>query len=135
MILTTTKCRIYSGEIGDVGLVGGTTVTNSCVKTAPGAGEVSEPDPWPIAGERGNDSIGNRCCLRVLRATVNHKQRASCSCSCGVTSHTVRKMGSTVVDCGKALDKGLAFFALFFRAIAYCSPSFTSGKDELGGSA
>lgn len=34
-------CRIYSGEIGDVGVVGGTKVTNSCVKTAPGAAEVS----------------------------------------------------------------------------------------------
>ena len=33
--------RIYSGEIGDVGVVGGTKVTNSCVKTAPGAAEVS----------------------------------------------------------------------------------------------
>ena len=44
----TTTCRIYSGEIGDVGLVGGTTVTNSCVKTAPGAAEVCTPDPVPV---------------------------------------------------------------------------------------
>ncbi|CAM9864755.1 unnamed protein product [Pylaiella littoralis] len=44
--------RIYTGEIGDVGLVGGTTVANSCAKTAPGAAEVCVPvdvvlwNPW-----------------------------------------------------------------------------------------
>eukprot|EP00903_Cladosiphon_okamuranus_P009477 g9031.t1 len=44
--------RIYSGEIGDVSVWGGTKVTNSCVKAAPGAAEVCVPvdvvlwNPW-----------------------------------------------------------------------------------------
>ncbi|CAM9604716.1 unnamed protein product [Scytosiphon promiscuus] len=44
--------RIYSDDIGDVSVVGGTKVANSCVKTSPGAEEVCVPvdvvlwNPW-----------------------------------------------------------------------------------------
>ncbi|CAM9171816.1 unnamed protein product [Ectocarpus fasciculatus] len=65
--------RIYTGEIGNVGVVGGTTVTNSCEKTAPGAAEVCVPvdvvlwNPWiakaKSLGDFGDEEYHKMVCI------------------------------------------------------------------------
>lgn len=42
VVVVVVSCRIYTGEIGDVTVAGGTKVNNSCVKKASEGSEVSQ---------------------------------------------------------------------------------------------
>lgn len=70
-------CRIYSGAIGDVGVVGGTKVTNSCVKTAPGAAEVSLDPSLHVKLSNKDSTRGLHCPpIASWRSVELHSTRA-----------------------------------------------------------